>query len=95
MFSNHKSRTVVGVRAFTLVELLVVIGIIAILIAILVPMVGRAMRQARQTRTSADMQTIATVLEAFKDATGTVHIEGVGDEPRTITIRGHVSQAGR
>jgi tRNA threonylcarbamoyladenosine biosynthesis protein TsaE len=24
-----------------------------------------------------------------------VHIEGVGDEPRTITIRGHVSQAGR
>src|SRR5688500_17446134 len=53
-------------RAFTLIEILVVIGIIVLLAGILVPMVGRAMRQAKQTRTAADLQSIATALEAFK-----------------------------
>ena len=60
---------------FTLVEILVVIGIIVILAGILVPMVTRAMRQAKQTRTAADLQTIASALEAFKG--------DHGDYPRT------------
>lgn len=51
---------------FTLVEILVVIGIIVLLAGILVPLVGRAMRQAKQTRTAADLQSIATAIEAFK-----------------------------
>lgn len=52
--------------AFTLIEILVVVGIIVLLAGILVPLVGRAMRQAKQTRTAADMQSIGTALEAFK-----------------------------
>jgi len=38
-------------RAFTLVELLVVIAIIAILLAILLPVLGRAREQARRVPT--------------------------------------------
>ena len=52
-------------RAFTLIEILVVIGIIVLLAGILVPLVGRSLRQAKQTRTAADLQSISTALEAF------------------------------
>ncbi len=62
-------------RGFTLVEILVVIGIVVILAGLLVPMVARSMRQAKQTRTAADMQSISTALEAFK--------MDHGDYPRT------------
>ena len=55
-----------GGAGFTLIEILVVVGIIVILVSVLVPLVGRAMRQAKQTRTAADMGSIGTALEAFK-----------------------------
>src|SRR5436190_18729986 len=53
-------------RAFTLIEMLVVIGIIALLIAILVPTIMGSVKRAKKVRTAADMQTIRTALDAYK-----------------------------
>lgn len=50
----HKSRR----RAFTLVELLVVIGIVALLIALLFPVFSKAREQAYRTKCLANLRTI-------------------------------------
>lgn len=59
-------------RAFTLVEILVTIGIIAVLAAILLPFISRAFRQSKKLRTQADFQTIAMALEAYKQDFGDI-----------------------
>jgi prepilin-type N-terminal cleavage/methylation domain-containing protein/prepilin-type processing-associated H-X9-DG protein len=53
-------------RAFTLVELLVVISIIALLLAILVPALGKARNQARVTMCAANARQIATVMALYQ-----------------------------
>ncbi|MHC4716650.1 MAG: type II secretion system protein [Planctomycetota bacterium] len=54
-----------GARAFTLVELLVVVGIIALLVTILMPSLGRAMELARRTICKTQLHTLGRAWHLF------------------------------
>lgn len=53
-------------RAFTLIELLIVVAIISILAAIAVPNLLEAQTRAKVARAKADLRTLATALEAYR-----------------------------
>ena len=54
-----------GTKAFTLIELLIVVAIIAILAAIAVPNFLEAQTRSKVARCRSDMRTIATALESY------------------------------
>ena len=57
-------------KGFTLIEVIVVAGIIAILAGILVPMIFKEIDEARITRATADIKSIQTAILVMKKDTG-------------------------
>jgi len=57
-------------RAFTLVELLIVIGIIVLLVGILVPVVQSALVRAQVVRAASIVQNLGAACESYKTKTG-------------------------
>lgn len=57
-------------KGFTLIEVIVVAGIIAILAGILVPLIFKEIDESRITRASADVKSISTAILVMKKDTG-------------------------
>ena len=63
--SLHRPRAPASRPAFTLVELLVVIGIISLLISILLPVLGAANRAAKQTKCLSNMRNMLLAAQMY------------------------------
>jgi prepilin-type N-terminal cleavage/methylation domain-containing protein len=65
---NMNKRT--SKRAFSLIELMVVLVIISILMGLMLSVIGRAREAARRTQCTANLKQIAVVLEKYRDDHG-------------------------
>jgi prepilin-type N-terminal cleavage/methylation domain-containing protein len=57
-------------KAFTLIELMLVMGVIAILAAVMIPLVGGAINSQRKARATGEIKAIAAACDAFRKLHG-------------------------
>jgi type II secretory pathway pseudopilin PulG len=85
-------------RAFTLVEMLTVIGIIILLVSILLPVVGSVRTRAQAANTAALLQNIASGVQRyhadFNAYPGPIHNGQINGGPPTLSITGRNLPAG-
>jgi prepilin-type N-terminal cleavage/methylation domain-containing protein len=67
-------------KAFTLIELMIVIAIIIILASIAIPVYAKLITRARRARVIGDFRTLQTSLEAYKTDWGTYPVTGANGE---------------
>src|SRR5215213_10091421 len=68
MFNKIQPTSSARRRGFTLVELLVVIGIIAVLISILLPTLGKARESAKRTQCLSNLRQISIFINMYATA---------------------------
>jgi prepilin-type N-terminal cleavage/methylation domain-containing protein/prepilin-type processing-associated H-X9-DG protein len=94
----HDTMNPVRAKAFTLVELLVVIGIIAVLIAILMPALNKARESARAVSCASNLKQIGAAVQMYlNDNRGFYPLKApylVNGSPSTPTAFSWVGQAG-
>lgn len=78
-------------RAFTLIELLIVIAIIGILMSLLFPAVNSAIDAARKAQAKNDAVQIATAVTAFEAEYG--RLPGTATDDQTVTVAGDILRA--
>jgi prepilin-type N-terminal cleavage/methylation domain-containing protein/prepilin-type processing-associated H-X9-DG protein len=88
-------------RAFTLIELMVVISIIAILIGILLPTLSAARLRARKVTCSAELRQIGLAVQMYRDEWNGVFptarympepfLSGDDDPPLTVALKPHLT----
>lgn len=83
--THHRLRRAVVASAFSLAELLVVVGIIALLLAIIIPPLQLARRQAMRTQCSAQLQQIGRALTHLHTEFGFYPLWDDGSSPIRYT----------
>ncbi len=64
--NEYSSNIAVSIRAFTLIELLIVVAIIGILAAIAIPNFQNAQLRAKLSRCAGDLRTLSTALDMYR-----------------------------
>ena len=72
----HSLRTVTGERGFTLIELMVSVGILALLVAILVPALNKARTVAKTTFCAASLRELGKGWQVYADVNDGVLVPG-------------------
>jgi len=77
-----------GNAGFTLIEVIVVAGIIAILAGILVPLIFKEIDESRITRAAADIRSISTAMMVFKKDTAQWPVMDANCGPNVTLLSG-------